>query len=75
MSSISVLEVKDKRRAVLETMNTVAQPVFYSDLTTAVGFASLATGAIVPVKVFGLFVAFGTFVILLMSPTPLCRRY
>ncbi|MBI5415249.1 MAG: MMPL family transporter [Candidatus Omnitrophica bacterium] len=62
-------EVKDKRRAVLETMNTVAQPVFYSDLTTAVGFASLATGAIVPVKVFGLFVAFGTFVILLMSYT------
>jgi len=62
-------EVQDKRRAVLETMNTIAQPVFYSDLTTAVGFASLATGAIVPVKVFGLFVAFGTFVILLMSYT------
>ena len=62
-------EVKDKRRAVLETMNAVAQPVFYSDLTTAVGFASLATGAIVPVKVFGLFVAFGTLVILLMSYT------
>ncbi|MEK6714696.1 MAG: MMPL family transporter [Candidatus Omnitrophota bacterium] len=62
-------EVKDKRRAVLETMNSIASPVFYSDLTTAVGFASLATGAIVPVKVFGLFVAFGTFVILLMSYT------
>jgi len=62
-------EVKDKRKAVLETMNTIAKPVFYSDLTTAVGFASLATVTIVPVKVFGLFVAFGTFVILLMSYT------
>ncbi len=62
-------EVKDKRRAVIETMNTIAKPVFYSDLTTAVGFASLATGAIVPVKIFGLFVAFGTFVILIMSYT------
>lgn len=62
-------EVKDKKKAVIETMNTIAQPVFYSDLTTAVGFASLAAGAIVPVKIFGLFVAFGTFVILLMSYT------
>ncbi|MDP2939465.1 MAG: MMPL family transporter [Candidatus Omnitrophota bacterium] len=62
-------EVKDKRKAVMETMNTIAKPVFYSDLTTAVGFASLATVTIVPVKVFGLFVAFGTFVILLMSYT------
>ena len=62
-------EVKDKRRAVLETMKAVAQPIFYSDLTTAVGFASLATGAIAPVKIFGLFVAFGTFAILLMSFT------
>src|SRR3989344_72754 len=62
-------EVQDKRKAVIETMNTIAQPVFYSDLTTAVGFASLATGAIVPVKIFGLFVAFGTFAILLMSYT------
>lgn len=62
-------ELGDKRKAVLATMKVVAQPVFYSDITTAVGFASLAAGAIVPVKVFGLFVAFGTLVILLMSYT------
>ncbi len=62
-------EVGDKRRAVLETMGAVGRPVFYSDVTTAAGFASLATATIVPVKIFGLVVAFGTLVILLMSFT------
>jgi predicted RND superfamily exporter protein len=38
-------------------------------VTTAAGFASLATGSIVPVRVFGLLVGFGTLVILLMSFT------
>jgi hypothetical protein len=62
-------EVRDKRRAVRDTMASVAMPVFYSDVTTAVGFASLATAALVPVKMFGLFVGFGTLAILLMSFT------
>ena len=62
-------EVHDKRRAVLETMAVVGPPVFYSDVTTAVGFAALATGAIIPVKIFGLAIGFGTLVILLMSYT------
>ena len=62
-------ELREKRRAVLDTMTAVKEPVFYSDVTTAVGFASLATVAIVPVKIFGLLVAFGTLVILLMSFT------
>jgi predicted RND superfamily exporter protein len=62
-------EVKDKPRAVLDTISAVAVPVFYSDATTAAGFAALATATIVPVKVFGLLVGFGTLVILLMSFT------
>ncbi len=62
-------ELRDKRRAVLQAMDTVAAPVFYSDLTTAAGFAALGTATIVPVKVFGLFVAFGTVVIMLTSFT------
>jgi hypothetical protein len=62
-------EVRDKRRAVLDTMATVGAPIFYSDATTAAGFAALATATIVPVRIFGLFVAFGTLVILLMSFT------
>jgi hypothetical protein len=62
-------EVRDKRQAVLDTMTAVATPVFYSDVTTAVGFAALATATIVPVKIFGLVVGFGTLVILLTSFT------
>ncbi|MDP2982230.1 MAG: MMPL family transporter [Candidatus Latescibacter sp.] len=62
-------ELKDKRRAILETMKAVASPLFFSDITTAVGFAALATATIVPVRIFGLVVAFGTLVILLMSFT------
>lgn len=62
-------EVKDKRRAVLDTMAAVGRPVLLSDVITAVGFASLAAGSIVPVRIFGLMVGFGTLVILLMSFT------
>ncbi len=62
-------EVRNKRRAVLETMAAVGRPVVLSDVTTAAGFASLAAGSIVPVRVFGLLVGFGTLVILLMSFT------
>jgi len=62
-------EVKNKRRAILGTMKVVGPPVFYSDVTTAVGFAALATGSIIPVTIFGWVVSFGTVVILLMSYT------
>lgn len=62
-------EHREKRKAVLETMAAVGLPVFFSDVITAIGFASLATATIVPVRIFGLLVGFGTLVILLMSFT------
>jgi predicted RND superfamily exporter protein len=62
-------DVRDKREAILQTMEATGTPIVYSDLTTAAGFASLAVGPIVPVKIFGLLVGFGTLVILLMSFT------
>lgn len=62
-------EVGEKKRSVTDTMAAVGAPVFYSDVTTAVGFASLAITSIIPVRIFGLVVAFGTLVILLMSYT------
>jgi predicted RND superfamily exporter protein len=62
-------DIRDKREAILQTMEATGAPIAYSDLTTAVGFASLAVGPIVPVKIFGLLVAFGTLVVLLMSFT------
>jgi len=60
-------EVPDRRRAVLETIDVVGAPVRYTALATAAGFGVLVIGGIVPVRVFGLFTAFGTLVIRLMS--------
>ncbi len=60
-------EVPDRRRAVLDTIESVGAPVRYTALATAAGFAVLMVGGIVPVRMFGLFTAFGTIVIRLMS--------
>lgn len=49
----------DKRRALVEAMRPLYKPMFYTSLTSAVGFASLALADIPPVRIFGLFVAFG----------------
>ncbi len=60
-------EKRDKKAAILETMKAVGKPLIYTDITTAVGFASLLLANIIPVKVFGLGVAFGTLVLMLLS--------
>jgi len=60
-------ETGDKKQAVLDTMTVVGAPVRYTALATAAGFAVLVLMHIIPVKVFGFFVAFGTLVIRLMS--------
>ena len=60
-------ETPDRRRAVLETMQAVGAPVQYTALATAAGFGVLVLGKIIPVQVFGIFVAFGTIVIRLLS--------
>ncbi|MEW6666341.1 MAG: MMPL family transporter [Thermodesulfobacteriota bacterium] len=62
-------EVGEKKGAIADTMAAIGSPVLFSDLTTAAGFASLAITSIIPVRIFGLLVAFGTLVILLMSFT------
>jgi len=49
----------DKRRALIEAMRPLYKPMLYTTLTSAVGFASLALADIPPVRIFGLFVAFG----------------
>lgn len=50
---------KSKRQAMLDVLLELKLPLFYTSLTTMVGFASLALTPIPPVQVFGLFVAFG----------------
>ena len=53
-------ETKDKKRAIIETMRAVRRPVQNTALATAVGFGVLLFMHIIPVKVFGGLVAFGT---------------
>ncbi|MFA7382084.1 MAG: MMPL family transporter [Desulfurivibrionaceae bacterium] len=62
-------EKGDRRAAILDTMRAVGKPLIYTDITTAVGFASLMLANIIPVKVFGFGVAFGTMLLLLLSFT------
>ena len=60
-------ERRDKRAAIIETMNTVGRPVRYTALATAAGFAVLLFMDIIPVKVFGGLVAFGTIALRILS--------
>lgn len=60
-------ERKDKKTAIIETMQAVGRPVRYTALATAPGFAVLLFMNIIPVKVFGGLVAFGTVVLRILS--------
>jgi hypothetical protein len=57
----------DRKRTIIELMDSLFTPMLYTTLTTAVGFASLALAPIPPVQVFGLFVTFGVIVAWLCS--------
>ncbi len=59
----------DRKSIVLETMKTIWQPVVMSSLTTAVGFGSLYTSRLIPIKYFGLFTGVGIMCALLFSLT------
>ncbi len=50
---------KDRRKALIHVMEQLFVPMFYTSLTSAVGFASLVLAPIPPVQTFGMFVAFG----------------
>lgn len=60
-------ESKDKTAAIIETMHAVGRPVRYTALATAAGFAVLLFMSIVPVRVFGGLVAFGTVALRILS--------
>src|SRR3990167_8698976 len=51
--------VRDKRKTIIVIMKELYRPMFFTSITSAVGFGSLALAPIPPVRVFGLFVAFG----------------
>ena len=60
-------EKRDKRAAIIETMHAVGRPVRYTALATAAGFAVLLFMNIIPVRVFGGLVAFGTVMLRVLS--------
>ena len=60
-------EERDKKAAILKTMEAVGRPVRYTALATAAGFSVLLFMNIIPVKVFGGLVAFGTVLLRLLS--------
>jgi hypothetical protein len=60
-------EKNDKRAAIIATMRVVSRPVRNTALATAAGFAVLLFMNIIPVKVFGGLVAFGTIALRVLS--------
>lgn len=60
-------ENKDKKAAIRETMAAVGRPVRYTALATAAGFTVLLFMHIIPVRVFGGLVAFGTVSLRILS--------
>ncbi len=50
---------RDRKKTILNVMDTLFTPMLYTSLTTMAGFISLALTPIPPVQVFGVFVAIG----------------
>jgi predicted RND superfamily exporter protein len=51
--------LKDRKQTLITVTEELFKPMFYTSITTAVGFASLTLADIPPVRIFGAFVAFG----------------
>lgn len=60
---------KGRRETIVDVMHELFIPMFYTSLTSAAGFASLALTPIPPVQVFGLFVAAGIMIAWLCTVT------
>ncbi len=56
-----------KKEAVTNMINKMWRPVVMTSITTAVGFISLLTSQVYPIKYFGIFTAFGVLVAMILS--------
>ncbi|RKY72172.1 MAG: hypothetical protein DRP97_01030 [Candidatus Latescibacterota bacterium] len=56
-----------KKEAVMDTIRGMWKPVVMTSVTTAVGFISLLTSQVYPIKYFGLFTAFGVMMAMVFS--------
>ncbi|MCB2212257.1 MMPL family transporter [bacterium] len=57
----------DRRSVVMEMLHGMWKPVVITSLTTSVGFISLLTSDVLPVKYFGVFTAFGVLSAMVLS--------
>ena len=57
----------DKKEAMEDMIHFMWKPVMMTAVTTAIGFLSLLTSQVFPIKYFGLFTAFGVMVAFLLS--------
>lgn len=60
---------KHKKATIRKTISKLFVPMLFTTVTTIVGFLSLALTPIPPVRVFGIFVAFGIFIAWFLSIT------
>jgi len=56
-----------KKEAVADLIKSMWKPVVMTSVTTAVGFISLLTSQVYPIKYFGIFTAFGVLVAMVLS--------
>ncbi len=59
--------IRSRRLTMQHVMRELFVPMFYTSMTTAIGFASLALVPIPPVQVFGIFVSIGVILAWLLS--------
>ncbi len=59
----------EKRQALVDTMEEITSPVIMTAVTSMVGYGSLATSNLSPIREFGLFTTFGIFAAVLASIT------
>lgn len=63
----NTISIERHREIVMATVKQMGKPVFLAGLTTVVGFGSLATSQIIPIKTFGIFTAIGIAVAFLVA--------
>jgi predicted RND superfamily exporter protein len=61
--------IGDREKTIRVVMDDLLTPMYYTSLTSAAGFASLAFAPIPPVRVFGVFVAVGIILAFLLTIT------
>ncbi len=69
----AIMHGAEKRKAIIETLLTLGSATFLTSITTAIGFGTLLTSSVVPMKKFGLYTAIGVllayFVTILFLPS------